>query len=172
MKSLVLNADYRPLRLVPLSTVSWKEAITMIYQNKAIAIAHHDKYVHSPSITMKVPSVVVLTSYKKLRHKAKFSKFHVKLRDNFTCQYCGNTFSKKSLTVDHVKPKCKGGKTSFNNLVAACKACNQTKKHETKMKPLTKPRTPTYWELAKAAVDNNIIPKHEEDWNEYINNYF
>jgi 5-methylcytosine-specific restriction endonuclease McrA len=66
-------------------------------------------------------------------------------RDKFACQYCG---SPKSLTLDHIIPRSKGGKTSWSNLVTACQPCNTRKGDRTpdqaNLKLRSKPQKPTY----------------------------
>ena len=165
-KVLVLNADFIPLNLVPLSTTTWQEAICLIYSGKAPAIEYYEDEVNSPSISMKVPSVIVMKSYKYFKKRAKLNKFNIKLRDEFRCQYCGSTFNHKSLTIDHVVPKSKGGSFSWDNLVAACKPCNQDKKDHSKMKPKLPPYRPTYYDLAKKLLSHERVTN--EHWKQYI----
>lgn len=165
-KVLVLNADFIPLHLVPLSTISWQEAICLIYQQKATAIEYYDEVVSSPTTEMKVPSVVVLKGYKYFKKHAKLNKFNIKLRDKFICQYCGETHSHRSLTIDHVYPKSKGGKSEWSNLVAACKPCNQAKKDHKGMQPIHAPYRPTYFDLAKKLLAHERITN--EHWAQYV----
>ena len=165
--TLVLNADFAPLQLVPLSLISWQDAISLIYQGKARAVDNYEnEWVHSPSIAYQVPSVIVLLGYKKISHKPKYSKFNIKLRDEFTCQYCNKIKSPKSLTIDHVKPKSKGGKTTWTNIVSACKPCNQLKKDHIHIRPKTNPYVPSYYELAKKLLKQNGL-RHKK-WQPYI----
>jgi 5-methylcytosine-specific restriction endonuclease McrA len=96
---------------------------------------------------------------------AKWSKYNIKLRDEFHCQYCNKRFSSRSLTIDHVNPKASGGKHSWTNLVAACKPCNQKKKHHLIMMPLHKPIRPTYYQLAKKMLKEKSITN--PDWKDY-----
>lgn len=165
MKTLVLNADFIPLNLVPISEISWKDAICLVYKDKATVLEEYNVEVHSPTITIKIPSIIVLREYKYFKKFAKLNKYNVKLRDGFKCQYCNKTFSHRSLTVDHVKPKAKGGKNEWTNLVAACKHCNARKK-DTHYSPIKRPRKPTYYDLARRYI------KHEEkinpSWKKYI----
>lgn len=165
MRTLVLNADFIPLHLVPLSTITWEEAICLIYKNKATAIAEYDEEIHSPSVTMKIPSVIVLREYKYFKKFAKLNKYNIKLRDEFKCQYCGITHSHRSLTIDHVKPKAKGGPSTWENQVAACKPCNARKK-DTYYSPIRKPFKPTYYDLAKKLMKHEMITN--EHWKQYI----
>ena len=169
LKVLELNADFIPLNLVPLSTITWKEAFKKIYEGTAVPIKYYeDEVVHTPNAKYPVPSVIIMREYKHLKKHAKWSKSNIKLRDDYKCQYCGKRFSPKSLTIDHVHPKSKGGKHSWTNSVAACKPCNQVHKGcRTDMKPIRKPTRPTYFELAKKALKYKII--ENSDWDEYIN---
>jgi len=163
---LVLNADLIPLHLMPLSTISWQEAIRLIYQDKATTIEYQgDRVVRGVNITMRIPSVIVLREFKYFKKYAKLNKYNIKLRDQFTCQYCAKKISHKSLTIDHIKPKAYGGKNEWENVVAACKPCNSNKKDDKSIVPKRKPRRPTYHELAKKLL------KHERNTNEHWQQY-
>src|SRR3569833_3466462 len=119
--ALVLNADYRPLSYYPLSLWSWQDAIKAVFLDRVQIVSTYDRIIKSPSFEMFLPSVVSLKEYvKPARHPA-FTRFNVFLRDRFTCQYCG---SRDDLTFDHVIPRSKGGRTTWENVVAACAPCN------------------------------------------------
>ena len=166
-KVLELNADFIPLNLVPLSTITWKEAFKKIYEGVAVPISYYkDEYIRTVNDSYPVPSVIVLKEFKHLKKHAKWSKPNVKLRDDFKCQYCGKTFSKNSLTIDHVHPKSKGGKHSWKNSVAACKPCNQRKKNHHHMKPIRDPYRPSYYELAKKMLKHKKITNSH--WEQYV----
>jgi 5-methylcytosine-specific restriction endonuclease McrA len=45
------------------------------------------------------------------------------------CHYCGGNFAPGELTMDHLVPLVRGGKSSRNNIVPACKECNNRKKY-------------------------------------------
>ena len=122
--ALVLNADYRPLSYFPLSLWPWQEAVKAAYLDRVDIVAEYDAVVRSPSIEIKIPSVVVLKGYVKPQRRVAFTRFNLFLRDEFCCQYCG---AKGDLTFDHVIPRSKGGITSWINVVAACSPCNLTK---------------------------------------------
>ena len=123
--ALILNADYRPLSYFPLSLWSWQEAIKAVYMERVDVVAEYKEVVRSASLTIPIPSVIVLKSFVAPSRKVPFTRFNLFLRDEFTCQYCGK--EKKDLTFDHVVPKCKGGKTRWDNVVAACNVCNLKK---------------------------------------------
>lgn len=122
--ALVLNADYRPLSYYPLSLWSWQEAVKAAWLNRVDIIAEYDEVARSPSMMIKIPSVVVLRDYVKPQRKVAFTRFNLFLRDEFACQYCGTT---GDLTFDHVVPRAAGGRTSWENVVAACSRCNLAK---------------------------------------------
>lgn len=122
--ALVLNADYRPLSYYPLSLWPWQEAIKASYLDRVDIIAEYDHVVHSPSMEIRVPSVVVLKEYVRPKATVAFTRFNLFLRDEFRCQYCG---ARGDLTFDHVIPRAAGGITSWKNVVAACSPCNLKK---------------------------------------------
>lgn len=164
---LELNADFLPLNLIPVSTVSWQVAFKKIYEGTAWPLKfYEDEVIHTVNEEFPVPSVIVLSSYKKIKVRAKWSKFNVKLRDEFKCQYCMTRFSHKSLTIDHVIPKSMGGKLTWENTVAACKKCNQGKKNNHKIVPKIKPIRPTYHALAKKMLKYKEI--RNTDWQVYV----
>lgn len=122
--ALVLNADYRPLSYLPLSLWTWQEAVKAAYLDRVDIVAEYDIEVHSPSTTLRIPSVVVLKDYIKPQKRVAFTRFNLFLRDEFCCQYCG---TKGDLTFDHVVPRARGGISSWENVVAACSPCNLRK---------------------------------------------
>lgn len=167
LKTLVLNADFMPLNLVPLSEISWCDAFTIICKGNAVPIKFYEnEYVHTPSTKYPVPSVIVLKTYKHFKKHAKWSKYNVKLRDDFKCQYCNTRYSARSLTIDHVLPRSLGGKLNWTNTVTACKPCNQGKKNNPSIVPKTKPIMPTYYQLAKKLIQHRGV--ENEDWKQYI----
>jgi len=122
--ALVLNADYRPLSYFPLSLWPWQDAIKAAFLDRVSIVAQYETEVHSPSMAMRLPSVVVLKDYVKPARYPAFTRFNLFLRDEFACQYCG---ARGDLTFDHVIPRSRGGKTTWENVVAACGRCNLKK---------------------------------------------
>ena len=103
---LVLNADFRPLSYYPLSLWSWQDAIKAVFLDRVNIVSEYETAVHSPSFSMRLPSVVSLKSYVKPSRHPAFTRFNVFLRDRFSCQYCGG---QQHLTFDHVLPRRLGG---------------------------------------------------------------
>ena len=127
--ALILNADYRPLSYFPLSLWSWQEAIKAVYLERVNVAAEYEEVVRSEKLTLPLPSVIVLKNYVVPTKTVPFSRATLFLRDEFTCQYCG--YKGKDLTFDHVVPKSRGGKTRWDNVVAACQTCNLRKAAKT-----------------------------------------
>lgn len=79
-----------------------------------------------------IPRVIVLNEFERLPQRGvRFSRTHVFIRDQFTCQYCAKEFPKQKLNLDHVIPRSRGGRTSWENVVTSCHACNRRKANRT-----------------------------------------
>ena len=155
LRTLVLNADMQPLSWAPLSVWSWEDAFVAVHQERVLQIrAYEDITVRSASREYEVPSVVALKSFRK-RKKVAFTRYHLFLRDEFTCQYCGKRFPAKELTFDHVIPRSRGGTSSWTNIVASCGRDNLRKGNKTLaqagMKLLRRPFEPSVHQLDTAA---------------------
>ena len=166
--ALVLNADFRPLSYYPLSIWCWQDAIKAVFLDRVNIVSLYDMTVRSPSFEMRLPSVVSLKNYVKPSRFPAFTRFNVFLRDRFTCQYCGE---REELTFDHVVPRSKGGRTTWENVVTACSPCNLTKggrmPNQVKMHPRIKPHQPTVMELREHG--RKFPPNYlHEIWADYL----
>lgn len=90
--------------------------------------AENVRKISTPGYQIAIPEVILLTRFQKFppRH-VKFSRRNIYLRDNHTCQYCGVIPPRDELTIDHVIPRSRGGKTTWENVVLACVRCNTKK---------------------------------------------
>ena len=166
--TLVLNADYTPLSIIPISSISWKDAIKISFVGHATPVEYYDDWrVNSPSMSFPVPCIMISGTYIKKKHHVRFSRSNLLIRDDFTCQYCEKKLNSFDLTVDHVIPRVKGGKTKWENIVCACYVCNSIKGHKSKMKPIRQPFKPDYYQLLENARKLPIkIPS--EKWIKYL----
>ena len=144
--ALVLNASFEPLQIV-----SWQRAIQLLFQGKVEVVEESDREVRTVRMTIRVPAVLRLLQYVPLSQKKqviRFSRTNVFLRDDHRCQYCGNRFAKSALTIDHVTPVVQNGDKSWENIVTACKPCNQRKggrtPNQANMKLIRKPKRPLW----------------------------
>ena len=159
---LVLNQGYEPV-----SVCSPRKAIILSLLMKAEIIeVRNGMHIHTISNVFPYPSVIRLFSF--VRCPSKFieiSRKNVIKRDNYQCQYCGK--AKSDLTIDHVLPRSRGGKDTWENLVTACHSCNSKKGNRTPeeagMRLLNKPKKPSYIHLLKQFADIS-----EESWNKFL----
>lgn len=169
--ALILNADFRPLSYFPLSLWSWEDAVKAVFRDSVTVLAEYDQVVHSPSMEMKLPSVLALKEYVPAAATPAFTRFNVFLRDQWRCQYCGNKHKTPQLTFDHVIPRSRGGRTTWNNIVAACRTCNAKKgsalPHECDMFPLQEPFRPTIFNLQE---HGRKFPPHflHQSWGDFL----
>lgn len=122
MQVLVLSNTYQPLY-----TCGVEKAITLLYLGKAVSVKDSEQTVRSPSIVMRVPLAIrllVKAVFVRVYENMRPTRQAIFRRDNHTCQYCG---SKQNLTLDHVMPRARGGKDTWENLVTACVTCNNRK---------------------------------------------
>ena len=125
--ALVLNADFRPLSYFPLSLWAWQDAVKAVFLDRVSVLSEYETEVRSPSVTMRLPSVIALKDYIPSARRPAFTRFNVFLRDAFVCQYCSDRHSAHDLTFDHVVPRSRGGRTTWENVVTACGDCNLRK---------------------------------------------
>jgi 5-methylcytosine-specific restriction endonuclease McrA len=159
-RSLVLNASYEPLSVVPA-----RRAVVLVLDEKADVVHETDVVLHSERLTVPIPSVIRLRYFVRVpfRRSAALSRRGVFLRDSGKCQYCG----KRADSIDHVVPRSRGGPHTWDNVVAACGRCNAVKRDrlldETTMRLRRHPQTPNH--LSWVAVAVSSVPN---DWTQYL----
>ena len=122
---LVLNANYSPMMVC-----TAKRAICLEILNKIDILANYEEKVHSPSTTINLPSVIKIRDFIRYDNlSVDLNRKNILSRDEHVCQYCGG--NRDPLTIDHILPKGRGGQDLWENLVTACKPCNQTKGNRT-----------------------------------------
>lgn len=150
-KVLLLNASYEPLNVC-----SWKRAIVLLMKGKAEEIEHNGHLINK---SIPAPTVIRLIHYVAVPYKElPFNRKNIIHRDNHTCQYCGKKSS--DLSVDHIIPRSRGGKSSWENVITACVKCNTKKADRTPleagMRMLKKPVKPVnyiHFELTKLSAN-------------------
>ena len=159
-RSLVLNATYEPL-----CVVSARRAVVLVLAEKADVLHDTDEDMRSERLALKVPSVIRLRYFVKVpfRRRSALNRRAVFARDGGRCQYCGGAAE----SIDHVVPRAKGGAHTWENVVAACRACNTAKRDrllsETSMVLRRRPSVPR--ELTWITVAVGTIPPH---WEPYL----
>ncbi len=118
---LVLNQNYEPLNVC-----NARRAFTLLDRGKAEIVEESERLLRSVARAFRVPSVIRMVYYiKRPRPVARLSRREVFARDGFACQYCG--LRTHDLTLDHVLPRHRGGRHTWENLVSACTPCNHRK---------------------------------------------
>ena len=150
MTCLLLNVDASPVSMIPLSVLSWQDAIKHMILDKAHVLEWHENWiVRSARWETRVPAVIMLKDYMKKKTLIRYSKQNVLLRDSYICQYCGTQTTKKIATLDHILPTSHGGKSTFENTVCACATCNASKGNDKRITPKKMPVKPTYFQLVE-----------------------
>lgn len=158
---LVLNADFSPMTIC-----TAQRAICMKFLNKIEILENYNEEVKSPSISMALPSVVKIKWYIRYKNLAiELNRKNILSRDEFTCQYCSTLNG--PLTIDHVKPRVLGGLDIWENLVTACKSCNQKKGDRTpesaKMPLIKKPKRPN-----RIHYFQKFVKDEQNSWRPYV----
>jgi len=160
-KALVLNLDYTPI-----TVCSVQRAFLLVFMKKAEIIkANGTHSLRTVSANFPMPSVIRLGRYVTAPYKSVvLTRENVFKRDGFTCQYCG---TQKDLTLDHLTPKARGGDTSWNNLVTACKKCNSFKGNftpeEAGLQLSSKPYKPSYLTYL-----HNLSGVNYDEWKPFL----
>ncbi len=179
--TLVLNRSWQPVFTVPV-----RRAIVWLYRDIAHVVHESEYTLHdlqswadlsrfldkpalaSPSIRLAVPDVVKMVRYNGMpRFRVAFTRRALFMRDKYRCQYCGASPGSRELTIDHVVPLSRGGRSCWENCVLACVSCNSKKgcrtPAEAGMILLTEPREPKWSPLF------NIAPTRVLDsWQNFI----
>ena len=160
---LVLNASYEPLNVCTV-----RRALVLILKEKAEVLEAGEGLLRSETMRLEQPEVIRLVSFVRVPrdvHRRRITRKAVLARDGWICQYCG--CDKPGLTVDHVIPRSRGGESIWENIVAACAACNRRKgarmPHEIRMHPRTRPRPPGPTVFIRIAA-----PKTPAAWEQYL----
>ncbi len=165
MRTLVLDQGYQPHRIV-----SWQRAITLLFAGKVEVVEEYEDEVRSVSIAIRMPAVVrLLRKLRGRKHGVKLSRMNVATRDGFRCQYCGVKHPLSRLTYDHVVPRSRGGRTTWDNIVMACAACNAAKADRTPaeagMRLRARPAKPAWLPVIAFRIDPACsIPDAWANW--------
>ncbi|MCK4305360.1 MAG: HNH endonuclease [Candidatus Eisenbacteria sp.] len=164
--ALVLNRNWYPI-----GTTSVRDAICLIYRAAArvldpddciahdfdswtsIRVSAGEPCIRTVRLRIKIPEVIVLTHYDSFpQFRVAFSRRNIYKRDRNRCQYCGARPPVTELTIDHVIPRSRGGRSTWENCVLACLRCNRRKSSRS---------------LAEASIALQRTPK-EPRWTPFI----
>lgn len=159
----------------PIGQITWKQAVLAVLgdrgQNVVVLEEYEDREVRSVTFSMKIPAVIqYMGNALKKRKGIRFSKENVYMRDKGKCQYCNLPVPRPHATYDHVVPRTQGGKTRWENIVIACRDCNQKKGGRTPlqagMRLVSEPVKPkSLPETLRLTFTRENLP---EQWRSYI----
>ena len=171
--SLVLNAAG-----IPVGVVSWQRAVTLYFAEKALILStYEDSVIRSVSLAMPTPAVIqCMRSHYMPRRFVRvlpFSRRNVYIRDKGRCLYCGRKVGLSSFTFDHVRPRWRGGKSEWTNVVVSCMRCNSRKGGKTLersgLRLLRRPFAPRLDKAAPANLVSRVAAEiPHESWEDYI----
>lgn len=159
-RALVLNASYEPLSVVP-----GHRAAVLVLAEKADVVHQSERCLRSEQLALAIPTVVRLRYYVRVpyRRRAALSRRGVFVRDGNRCQYCGG----RAESIDHVVPRSRGGEHVWENVVAACRSCNATKRdrllEQTSMRLRRPPTAPPASTWIAASVGEVPV-----EWQNYL----
>lgn len=161
---LVLNQNYEPLNVCDV-----RRALVLIFGGKADVLEQHHYALHTSQRAYQAPSVIRLRAFvRRPRPKVKLNRREIFIRDNYTCQYCGE-FG-KDMTVDHVIPRCRGGQHNWTNVVTSCRSCNHRKGsksvQDARMELRTIPREPRPG--AYYTIERRLDLRRQPDWHKFL----
>ena len=166
-QTLLLNASYEPLKIV-----HWQKAVTLWCQGKVEVISVYDREIRAVSFSFKLPSVIRLLRYIKIKRQidyVPFSRANIYARDEHTCQYCVEPLSSADLTFDHVVPVAQGGRKDWENIVTCCIRCNRRKggraPEQAGMHLIRVPRRPDRAPAIRIKIGLRTAP---ESWRDYF----
>lgn len=164
-RTLLLNQGYEPIKII-----SWQRAITLLTLHKVEVVEEYDAQIRATSLLVHVPAVVRLRkAFRRHAKPVKFSRVNIYARDDYRCQYCGVRCTTERLTYDHVVPRSRGGRTSWDNIVSCCVACNARKANRTpaeaQMALRTVPARPSWMPAVQIRVSAKSIP---DAWRDYV----
>lgn len=158
---LLLNADYSAM-----SVCSVERAVVLVLLQKADMLHSRDgRVIRSQRMRVPFPSVVRLRAYVRVPYRRiMLTRKNVLRRDGFRCQYCGG---RDHLTIDHVHPRSRGGRDTWENLVTACTDCNSRKgsrtPDEARMPLARKPFRPSHVMFIR-----DYVGRLDESWKPYL----
>lgn len=169
-KVLVLDSRYQPVKIVSLEA-----GFTLLYTQRAVSILDSDRSLRTINSTFNVPWIILLQNCSPRVKKTmtpRLSRHNVYLRDGYACQYCGWRGALSNLTLDHLIPCSRGGKTIWENVITACRSCNHRKGSRTieelGVRPKAMPFRPSFSPTAIFALRYGLtrlnVPKQWEDY--------
>src|SRR5579885_333308 len=168
MAVLVLNAALQPLSVIP-----ERRLVVLLSKHKVAFVDERvrrliEEAINARRLDVDEPVIVqLLANVRVPRMILRPTRANILRRDEETCQYCGKR--SRDLTLDHVVPRSRGGESTWENLVASCRACNGRKgNHLLKEVNMRLLRTPRPLSHEYAALFLLRYPRLREAYEEFL----
>jgi len=164
-RTLLLSQGYEPIKII-----SWQRAMTLLTLDKVDVVEQYDAEIRAVSMIVKVPAVIRLRkAFRRHAKPVKFSRVNIYARDGYRCQYCTARCTIDELTYDHVTPRSRGGRTTWENIVSCCYRCNAQKANRTpgeaRMALRAAPVRPAWIPSVQIRVSTKSVP---DAWRDYV----
>lgn len=164
-RALLLDKAFQPLR-----AIGWRRAVCLDLSERVEVLEYYTRSVHTPRASFPIPAVIRAPGWlHRMPRVVPPTRRNVLLRDGFQCCYCGWEGSSAQLTIDHVMPRSRGGRTNWENVVAACAPCNRRKgdrtPEEAGMPLATPPSVPNALQLGRRGMVMGDAPP---EWRPYL----
>ncbi len=159
---LVINGSYEPINVC-----SVKRAFVLVCKGAAVVQEDSGRRLRTAKMVLTIPSVIRLLKYRAVpKHTKSVSRKGIMVRDSYTCQYCSSQLPAAKLTLDHVHPRSRGGKSTWENLATCCYRCNNKKGDRTPaesgLQLLRQPKQFTLFAKFK------LLSQANESWGQYL----
>lgn len=164
-RALLLDKAFRPLR-----AIGWRRAVCLDLGERVEVLEYYERTVRTPNAEFAIPAVIRVPGWlHRLPQVVPPTRRNVLLRDGFCCCYCGQSGTSAQLTIDHVQPRSRGGRTEWTNVATACAPCNRRKGNRTPQEagmPLAQPpREPSALQLGRRGM---VVGEAPAEWAPYL----
>jgi 5-methylcytosine-specific restriction endonuclease McrA len=178
---LVLNRHYQPVRLT-----TARQAFELLYMGRANALDENyvayefEVWADLPATEgyetigtlrgpIRIPRLIVLVTHARTRPATvPLTRRNVFLRDGHTCQYCGTRPPSRDLSLDHVVPRSRGGRSTWENLVTACGPCNRLKGQSLPAECGMIPRRIASKPRWSTVIQEVVAPRRFAEWDPFL----
>ena len=164
-RALLLDKAFRPLR-----AIGWRRAVCLDLGDRVEVLEYYERTIRTAHSEFPIPAVIRVPGWMhRLPQVVPPTRRNVLLRDGFECVYCGWSGTSAQLTIDHVQPRSRGGRTEWTNVVTACAPCNRRKGDRTPaeagMPPREEPREPSALQLGRRGM---VVGDAPAEWEPYL----
>jgi 5-methylcytosine-specific restriction endonuclease McrA len=183
--TLVLNRSW-----IAICTTTVRHALTLAYRRAAkiiatdtfeahdfeswadLSVMNGEPCIKTVTLSLRIPEVIVLLAYDAIpQREVAFSRKNLYQRDGYRCQYCGRRKASSDLSIDHILPRSRGGRSTWHNCVLACLECNVRKGNrsleESGMKLIRRPFKPRWSPCLQIKIGHR-----RASWERFVSDHY